>query len=187
MTNPNQKSLSDQTHLKYDEKGLATEKGQRFTDRAVIGKVSNSRIVTVKVWTEKSSFAIYGIQCIYKIGDTIRPGAEHISREAKKYCTENVMELADGDFVKNVSGHLSQNNIIEYLVMMSQNSVLGRFGMAKPTQKQFNFDIDEDEIPICMYGSIISVRDSKKEQNYIEQLGFEVSRDKNFEREKGLI
>jgi hypothetical protein len=51
VTNPNQKSLSDQTHLKYDEKGLATEKGQRFTDRSIIGKVSNSRIVTVKVWT----------------------------------------------------------------------------------------------------------------------------------------
>ena len=49
--NPNQKTLSDQTHLKYDEKGLATEKGVRFTDRAVIGKVSNSRITIVKVWT----------------------------------------------------------------------------------------------------------------------------------------
>ena len=74
VTNPNQKTLSDQTHLKYDEKGLATEKGQRFTDRSVIGKVSNSRIVTVKVWTEKSSFAICGIQCFYKIGDQIKPG-----------------------------------------------------------------------------------------------------------------
>jgi hypothetical protein len=51
IKNPNQKTLSDQTHLKYDEKGLATEKGVRFTDRAVIGKVSNSRITTVKVWT----------------------------------------------------------------------------------------------------------------------------------------
>lgn len=51
VKNPNQKSISDQTHLKYDEKGLATEKGVRFTDRTVIGKVSNSRITTVKVWT----------------------------------------------------------------------------------------------------------------------------------------
>lgn len=52
------------------------------------------------------------------------------------------MELADGDFIKSVSGHLSQNNIIEYLVMMSKDTILGRFGMAKPTQKQFNFDIE---------------------------------------------
>lgn len=51
------------------------------------------------------------------------------------------MELSDGDFVKNISGHLSQNNIVEYLVMMSQSSIIGRFGVAKPTQKQFNFDI----------------------------------------------
>ena len=69
VSSPNQKTLSDQTHLKYDEKGLATEKGQRFTDRSIIGKVSNSRITAVKVWTEKNSFAICGIQCFYKIGD----------------------------------------------------------------------------------------------------------------------
>lgn len=51
VRNPNQKTLSDQTHLKYDEKGLVTEKGIRFTDRAIIGKGTNSRITTVKVWT----------------------------------------------------------------------------------------------------------------------------------------
>jgi len=97
------------------------------------------------------------------------------------------MELADGDFVKNISGHLSQTNIIEYLVMMSSNSIIGRFGVAKPTQKQFNFDIDEDEVPMCMYGSLITVKDSKSELSYIEQLGFEISRDKNFEKEMKLI
>ncbi len=162
VKNPNQKTISDQTHLKYDEKGLATEKGQRFTDRSLIGKGTNCRIASVKVWTEKSSFAICGIQCFYRIGDQIRPGAQHISRQAKKQCTQNLMQLADGDFVKNISGHLSQTNIIEYLVMISQNSIIGRFGVAKPTQKQFNFDIDEDEIPICLYGSLLTVKDSKK-------------------------
>lgn len=97
------------------------------------------------------------------------------------------MELSDSDFVKNISGHLSQTNIIEYLVMISQNSIVGRFGVAKPTQKQFNFDVDEDEIPICMYGSMLTVRDSKRELSYIEQLGFEISRDKNFEKDAKLI
>jgi hypothetical protein len=77
------------------------------------------------------------------------------------------MQLADGDFVRNISGHLSQGNIIEYLVLISNNSIIGRFGVAKPTQKQFNFDIDEDEIPVCLYGSLITVRDSKKELTYL--------------------
>lgn len=97
------------------------------------------------------------------------------------------MELADGDFVKNISGHLSQNNIVEYLVLISSNSIIGRFGVAKPTQKQFNFDIDEDEMPICLYGSLITIKDSKKELTYLEQIGFEISRDKNFEKDKQLI
>ena len=55
------------------------------------------------------------------------------------------MDLPDGDYIKSVSGHLSQGNVIEYLVFISaQNKIIGRFGMAKQTQKQFNFDIDED-------------------------------------------
>jgi len=51
------------------------------------------------------------------------------------------MELNGGDYMKAISGHLSPNNIIEYLVCISNQSVIGRFGVAKPTQKQFNFDI----------------------------------------------
>ena len=170
--NPNQKTISDQTHLKYDEKGLATDKGEKFTDRAIIGKGSNAKITAVKVWTEKSSFEICGIQCFYKIGDQIRPGYEHINKEIKKSCAENVMELADGDYIKNVSGHLSPNNIVEYLVMISKNSILGRFGMAKPNQKQFNFDIEEDEIPICLFGSLLTVKNTNKQEiSYLEQMG----------------
>lgn len=65
------------------------------------------------------------------------------------------MELNGGDYMKAISGHLSPNNIIEYLVCISNQSVIGRFGVAKPTQKQFNFDIQDDEIPICMYGSLL--------------------------------
>jgi hypothetical protein len=65
------------------------------------------------------------------------------------------MELSGNDYIKAISGHLSPNNIIEYLVFISNSSVIGRFGVAKPTQKQFNFDIDDDEIPICMYGCMV--------------------------------
>lgn len=87
---------------------------------------------------------INGIQCIYAIGEKIKEGPEHINKEAKKNCIENVMELGGGDYIKAISGHLSQGNVIEYLVFISKNSIVGRFGMAKQTQKQFNYDIDED-------------------------------------------
>lgn len=96
------------------------------------------------------------------------------------------MELAEGDYIKTVSGHLSQGNVIEYLVFISKNSVIGRFGMAKQTQKQFNFDIDEDEIPICMYGSLGSSKD-KKESSFIENLGFEITRDKALSKDDRYV
>ncbi len=86
-SNSNQKSIADQTHLKYDQKGQVSEKGQRFTDRATIGKITNSKITTIKIWTEKSTFAICGIQCIYKIGEAVKAGIEHVNREVKKNCT----------------------------------------------------------------------------------------------------
>ena len=54
------------------------------------------------------------------------------------------MELSGDDYIKTISGHISQGNIIEYLVFFSKNKVIGRFGMAKQVHKQFNYDIDED-------------------------------------------
>ena len=77
------------------------------------------------------------------------------------------MALASGDYVKSVSGHLSQGNVIEYLVFISKNNVIGRFGMAKQTQKQFNYDIDEDEIPICMYGSVMNTKENKRDGSIV--------------------
>jgi hypothetical protein len=42
-------------------------------------------------------------------------------------------------------------------------------------------------MPICLYGSLIAIKDSKRELTYLEQIGFEVSRDKNFEKDNKLI
>lgn len=44
-------SLNDQMHIKFDEKGQISQKGERFTDRSVVGKANNLKITAVKVWT----------------------------------------------------------------------------------------------------------------------------------------
>lgn len=55
---------------------------------------------------------INGIQCVYKVGEKVKEGPEHINKEAKKNCIENVMDLSEGDYIKTISGHLSQGNVI---------------------------------------------------------------------------
>lgn len=67
---------------------------------------------------------------------------------------------------------------------MSKNSIVGRMGVAKQTQKQFNYDIDEDQIPICMYGSIAPTKDNG---SMIQNLGFEISKDKSLNKEDKFI
>ena len=81
------KTITDQTHIKYDEKGQSTSQGQKFTDRNILGKTTDCKIVGVKVWAEKSTFAINGIQCTYKVNGSIKEGQEHINREGKKNCS----------------------------------------------------------------------------------------------------
>ena len=57
VKNPNQKSISDQTHLKYDEKGLAIEKGVRFTDVFSTGfYLITDFVVTLDTTNGKSGF-----------------------------------------------------------------------------------------------------------------------------------
>lgn len=54
------------------------------------------------------------------------------------------MELEDGDYVKSVSGALNLNNTIEYLIFMSQKEKVARYGVVRPNQKHFNFDVSDD-------------------------------------------
>lgn len=64
------------------------------------------------------------------------------------------MELDDGDYIKSVSGALNNDNTIEYLIFMSQKEKVHRYGVVRPNQKHFNFDIADEEMPICVYGSL---------------------------------
>jgi hypothetical protein len=66
---------------------LKTQKGVKFTDRPLIGKNFNTRIVGVKVWTEKMTFNICGIQCIYKVDHITKPGSEHVNKAGQDFYT----------------------------------------------------------------------------------------------------
>jgi hypothetical protein len=39
---------------------------------------------------------------------------------------------------------------------MSAHERVVRYGVVRPQQKQFNFEIQADEVPICMYGSLLT-------------------------------
>lgn len=63
--------------LKYDEVGMLTAKGQRFTDRNILGKNNlTSKIIAIKIYLDKSCDLIAGIQCTYagnkKGGDYVK-------------------------------------------------------------------------------------------------------------------
>ena len=104
-------SLGRNNNVKYDEKGQYT-KGDKFYDRNIIGK-NDSRIIGVKVWTDKTTLSIHGIQCIYQINESgIKSGKECVSKESKKYCIENIMDLEEGDYIKSISGHLGNKNTV---------------------------------------------------------------------------
>jgi hypothetical protein len=52
--------------LKHDEVGMTSEKGQRFTDRNILGKKNlNSKIVGFSVYMNNQTGAIGGIQATY--------------------------------------------------------------------------------------------------------------------------
>lgn len=65
--------------LKYDEVGMSSGKGQRFTDRNVLGKSNlGSKIVGIKIYLDKTSNLIAGIQVTY-IGK--KKGGDYIKKD----------------------------------------------------------------------------------------------------------
>jgi hypothetical protein len=68
------------THiLKFDEVGMPSSKGQRFTDRNILGKTNlNAKIIRVKVYLDKNANCIAGIQCIYSNN---KKGADYIKKD----------------------------------------------------------------------------------------------------------
>ena len=67
-------------------------------------------------------------------------------------------------------------------MLISAKTKMGRFGIVKNlSEKQFNFSIEPNEMPICIYGSIAprGPEPGKPETSYIELLGFEITADNN--------
>ena len=64
--------------LKFDEVGLPSPKGQRFTDRIILGKSNlSAKITGLKAFIERSSGLIGGIQVIYNG----KRGGEHVRKD----------------------------------------------------------------------------------------------------------
>lgn len=64
--------------LKYDEVGAPSGKGQRFTDRTLLGKSNlSAKIVGVKVFIERISGLIGGIQVFYEG----KKGGEYVRKD----------------------------------------------------------------------------------------------------------
>lgn len=52
--------------LKFDEVGMTSDKGQRFTDRNILGKKNlNSKIISFTVFINQQTGAIGGLHAVY--------------------------------------------------------------------------------------------------------------------------
>lgn len=72
--------------LKFDEIGMPSAKGQRFTDRILLGKSNlNSKITGIKVYFDKSNNLIAGIQMTYtgnkKGGDYVKKDKDNKEKQ----------------------------------------------------------------------------------------------------------
>lgn len=97
------------THLlKYDEVGLPSAKGQRFTDRLLLGKNNlTAKITGVKVFIDQETELIAGIQCTYS-GN--KRGGEHVRKDKdqrEKQYREEEFVCRGSSFIRSVTGTLN--------------------------------------------------------------------------------
>lgn len=65
--------------IKFDEVGMSSEKGQRFTDRNILGKSNlNTKITGMTVYIDKENGVICGLQCTYS---NKKRGGEYVRKD----------------------------------------------------------------------------------------------------------
>lgn len=64
--------------LKFDQVGMTSDKGQRFTDRNILGKKNlHSKIVSLTIFINNQTGAIGGIQALYNH----KKGGEYVKKD----------------------------------------------------------------------------------------------------------
>ena len=105
-------------------------------------------IVGLNVWVDENQ-CILGIQAIYLNKDDIRYGYKSSSMSDGKIVH---YDLNRPDFLKNITGSISKDGFIEYLVLSSKQGKIGRFGVQKDDQESFNFGLSSTERPFLLFG-----------------------------------
>ena len=165
---------------KFDEVGLASEKGQRFTDRPVLGKSNvHARITSLTVFLDRERAVVAGLACVY---DQKKKGGEFVrrDREVKDQYDEQSLSCGEGEFIRSISGTLTADDKLESLNVVTSSGQSKRFGEAATTRKAFVLDIAADEAPSCIFGSLLNFKQpGQREHSIIEHFGVELSRDKH--------
>lgn len=138
---------------------MASDKGQRFTDRNILGKTNlMTKITGMTVFLDKELGVIAGVQCIY--GHKKR-GGEYVKKDRdsrEKQYQEETFECEEKEFIKSISGTLTSEDKLESIYVISCKNKSYRFGEARTTRKSFTFDIAADEVPVCVFGSLLNFK-----------------------------
>lgn len=111
---------------------MPSAKAQRFTDRNVLGKSNlNSKIIGIKVYLDKLSNLIAGIQITY-IGN--KKGGDYVKKDKdnkeKQYTEEDYLSKG-GNYVRSIYGTLSVDNRLQSLKFAFSDGSNQKFGNAK--------------------------------------------------------
>lgn len=106
-----QKNKGTLTHiLKHDEVGMTSDRGQRFTDRAILGKSTATRLIGLNVFLNKTTGLVCGIQSIYRLGERRKAGGEYLRKDKDlkdPYYELQSFECEADDYVKSITGTLN--------------------------------------------------------------------------------
>ena len=97
--------------LRFDEVGMASEKGLRFTDRNILGNNKvNTKLIGLTVFVNLQTKMISGIQATYS---NSKNGGEYVRKErdikTQQYSEEEII-CESGEFIKNIAGTLDSQD-----------------------------------------------------------------------------
>ena len=146
--------------MKSDFYGKSLPNSTPFSDRALMGSSYDFQIIKLTLFYDPIHKFLKGFQALYSKNrsQTLEGAKNAIIIENLDKIEQSEFVCSENDFVRSIGGSVSNKGFVESLIITSNTDVVFKVGEESTHCFRFSLNIEENEIPICLFGEYSNFR-----------------------------